>query len=243
MTIGELSRASGVSVRALRHYDRIGLLKPAATTEAGYRQYDESALQQLSFILLFRELKFPLKAIQAMMRSQDFDPVAALNEQIALLEEKRQHIDNLILLAKGIKMRGLNRLNVTASDIEALDEIAARVGDTWEDTPAMREFQQKRAALTETEQAAVEGAFNDLMTSFGEHPEDPASPDAQAMVQRLRDFITEHFYRCDPVMLDYLANLYDGGGEFTQYIDRLAGIGTACFLAKAMRVYREAHQG
>ena len=242
MTIGELSRASGVSIRALRHYDSIGLLKPAATSEAGYRQYDEAALQQLSFILLFRELKFSLKDIQDMLRNPNFDPVAALNEQIALLEDRRKHIDNLILLARGIKMRGLNHLTCSAFDVQELDKIAANVGDDWQDTPAMREFRQRDAHLTDEERQNVSQAFDDLLASFGEHPDDPACPEAQAMVQQQRDFITGHFYNCTPVMLSYLANLYDGGGEFTQHIDRLAGSGTASFMAAAMRIYSETHQ-
>ena len=242
MTIGELSRASGVSVRALRHYDSIGLLKPVATTEAGYRQYDETALQRLSFILLFRELKFSLKDIHDMLHRPDFDPVAVLNEQIALLEDKRKHIDNLILLAKGMKMRGLNHMTFSASDVQALDETAARVGDTWQDTPAMREFRQKDALRTSEERQADSQAFDELLASFGKHPDNPASPEAQAMAQQLRDFITGHFYDCTPTMLSYMANLYDGGGEFTQYIDRLAGNGTASFMAAAMRIYSETHQ-
>ena len=56
MNIGELSAKTHVSIRTLRHYDKIGLLRPTQVTDAGYRQYDESALQRLHTILLFREL-------------------------------------------------------------------------------------------------------------------------------------------------------------------------------------------
>lgn len=241
MTIGELSRISGVSVRTLRHYDAIGLLRPVSTTEAGYRQYDEASLQRLSLILLFRELKFPLKDIRDMLGRSDFDPVAALDEQIARLEEKRQHIDNLILLARVAKMKGLNHLRFSALDAQALDATAARIADAWQDTPAMRECEEKDAARTDEERQSVEQALMHLLASFGQHPEDPSCPEAHAMVQRLRDFITAHFYNCTPAILGGLADLYDGGSEFTRNIDSLAGTGTAAWLAQAMRSYRKTH--
>lgn len=237
MNIGHLARTSGVSVRTLRHYDRIGLLKPSGTTEAGYRLYGDDAPQRLSFILLFRELGFPLGEIRGMLENPSFDLVAALDEQIAKLEDKRRHIDHLILLAQGVKLKGLQHLRFSAADLSKLDEDVARLSDTWQDTPAMREFQEKDAQRTDTEREAAEQGFNDLIASFGEHPADPASPEAHAMVQRLRDYITEYAYDCELPILRGLADIYDGGGEFTQNIDKLAGQGTAAWLAQAVRSY------
>ena len=66
-TVKEVSRLTGVSIRTLHHYDAIGLLKPTQVTEAGYRLYDDAALQRLQNILLFRELQFPLKEIKAFL--------------------------------------------------------------------------------------------------------------------------------------------------------------------------------
>lgn len=72
-TVHEVSRISGVSVRTLHHYDAIGLLKPTAVTEAGYRLYDDAALARLQNILLYRELEFPLKEIKAILDHPEFD--------------------------------------------------------------------------------------------------------------------------------------------------------------------------
>mgnify|MGYP000823437181 CR=1 FL=1 len=66
-TVKEVSRITGVSVRTLHHYDAIGLLKPTAVTEAGYRLYDDAALKRMQSILLFRELQFPLKDIKRIL--------------------------------------------------------------------------------------------------------------------------------------------------------------------------------
>ena len=67
--VQEVSRRTGVSVRTLHHYDAIGLLRPTAVTAAGYRLYDEAALRRLQSILLFRELRFSLKDIRAILDS------------------------------------------------------------------------------------------------------------------------------------------------------------------------------
>ena len=64
MTVNEVSKLAGVSIRTLQYYDSIGLLKPAEYTESGYRLYDDAAMERLQQILLFRELKFPLKDIK-----------------------------------------------------------------------------------------------------------------------------------------------------------------------------------
>ena len=61
MTVNEVSKLSGVSIRSLHHYDKIGLLPATEVTAAGYRLYDDKALERLQMILLFKELQFPLK--------------------------------------------------------------------------------------------------------------------------------------------------------------------------------------
>lgn len=66
-TVKEVSILSGVSVRTLHHYDKIGLFPPTALSEAGYRLYDDEALIRLQEILLFRELEFPLKDIKYLL--------------------------------------------------------------------------------------------------------------------------------------------------------------------------------
>ena len=73
MTVNEVSKLTGVSIRTLQYYDNIGLLKPAEYTESGYRLYDDTALETLQQILLFRELEFPLKEIKTIIGSSDFD--------------------------------------------------------------------------------------------------------------------------------------------------------------------------
>ena len=102
-TVHEVSKLTGVSVRTLHYYDAIDLLKPAKVTEAGYRLYDDTALGRLQSILLFRELRFPLKEIREILDSPNFNPAEALEQQITLLELQKKHIEKLIAFAREIQ--------------------------------------------------------------------------------------------------------------------------------------------
>ncbi len=89
-TVNEVSKLTGVSIRTLQYYDKIGLLKPAGYIGSGYRLYDDAALERLQQILLFRELEFPLKDIKDIVTRSDFDKKKALEQQIELLELRKE---------------------------------------------------------------------------------------------------------------------------------------------------------
>ena len=148
MTVNEVSKLTGVSIRTLQYYDKIGLLHPAEYTEAGYRLYDDAALETLQQILLFRELEFPLKDIKKIVGSPDFDRSKALAQQIELLTLKKEHLENLIDLAKGLKLRGVRHLKFDAFDTRKIDEYAAQAKASWGTTPAYREFEEKSKGRT-----------------------------------------------------------------------------------------------
>ena len=87
-TVNEVSKQTGISVRALHHYDAIGLLKPTKVTDAGYRLYDDAAIERLYMILVFRELGLSLKQIAGILHAPDFDRNRCLEKQIALMQDK-----------------------------------------------------------------------------------------------------------------------------------------------------------
>ena len=73
MTVHEVSKISGVSIRALHYYDKIGLLPATEVSNAGYRLYDDTSLERLQYILLFKELEFSLKEIKNILDNPEFD--------------------------------------------------------------------------------------------------------------------------------------------------------------------------
>ena len=238
MTVNEVSRLTGVSIRTLQYYDKIGLLRPTEYTEAGYRLYDDAALETLQQILLFRELEFPLKDIRTIIESPDFDRSKALAQQIELLELKKEHIENLIDLARGIKGMGVRHLTFDAFDTRKLDEYAAQAKASWGTTPEYKEYLEKSKGRTKEDTAMISRGMMDIFAELGAaRHKDPASEEAQALVKKLQDYITEHFYTCSKEILKSLGMMYSGGGDFTKNIDRVGGEGTAEFTWQAICVY------
>lgn len=239
-TVHEVSKLTGVSIRALQYYDRIGLLHPTERTEAGYRLYDDAALEKLQQILLFRALEFPLKEIAEIVGRPDFDRSKALKQQIELLTLKKQHIENLIDLAVGIKALGVNTLDFSAFDTSKIDEYAAQAKASWGTTPEYREYERKSKGRTKEQEQLIAAGMMNIFREFGEIKQsDPASAPAQALVKRLQDYISEHFYQCSKQVLGGLGKMYGGGGDFTKGIDRYGGEGAAAFASEAIRIYCE----
>ena len=238
MTVHEVSRLAGVSIRTLQYYDRIGLLRPAGYTDAGYRLYDDEQLERLQCILLFRELEFPLKDIIAIMDSPDFDRSKALEQQIELLRLKKEHIENLMNFALGIKLTGVKNMDFKAFDRSKLDEYSRQAKELYGNTPEYRQMQEKMKNRSKEEDNLLADRFMLLFKEAGTiKNSDPASPEAQDLVKRIQDFITENMYTCTTRILRGLGKMYSGGGDFTQNIDEYGGAGTADFVDRAIQIY------
>ena len=237
-TVREVSKLTGVSVRTLHHYDAIGLLKPSRVTEAGYRLYDDTALERLQSILLFRELQFPLKEIGRILDTPGFDRQAALNDQIHLLELQREHIDRLLTDAREMQKNGGKIMSFSVFDKKQQEAFAAEAKQRWGSTDAYRESQTKTAGKSE-EQLRQDGS--DLMAFFarlgGLKSGDPNGDGAQSVVAELQRFITEHYYNCTKQILSGLGQMYVADERFKANIDNAGGEGTAEFAAKAIEFY------
>ena len=239
MTVHEVSKLSGVSIRTLQYYDSIGLLKPSDYTESGYRLYDDAAIERLQMILLFRELEFPLKDIQKIIDSPNFDKSKALEQQIQLLMLKKEHIENLINLARGIKKTGVkNIMDFTAFDTKKIEEYTAQAKESWGDTDAFKEYEKKSKGRTAEDNANMAKDMMKLFTEFGGMKDfDPESETVQKQVKKLQDFITENYYTCTNEILSGLGKAYSAGGEMTENIDKAGGEGTGAFADKAIQIY------
>lgn len=237
-TVNEVSKLTGVSIRTLQYYDNIGLLKPSAYTESGYRLYDDTALERLQQILLFKELEFPLKEIKAIIDAPDFDRNKALEQQIELLTMKKEHLENLINFACEIKWLGVKQMDFTVFDTKQMDEYAKRAKEQWGKTPEYREYEEKTKNRTDGEQQKMLNDFMQIFAEFGEMMTlEPADEAVQLQVKKLQDYISEHFYHCTNEILNDLGKMYAEGGEFTENIDKAGGKGTADFTAKAIEIF------
>ena len=233
-TVKEVSRMTGVSVRTLHHYDAIGLLKPTAVTGAGYRLYDDAALSRLQNILLFRELQFPLKEIKVILDSPDFDPAAALEQQIRLLELQYRHIGDLIAFARALQKKGEVIMDFKPFDTSEMEQYKAEAKAKWGATSAYQKFAQKDAAGV----AQSSRELMELLAGFGALRQLP--PDAPAVQEKtaaLQSFITEHYYICTGEVLHSLGQMYTEDERFRRNIDQAGGEGTAAFVRQAIEAY------
>ena len=237
-TVKEVSRLTGVSVRTLHHYDAIGLLKPASVTEAGYRLYDDAALAKLQTILLLRELEFPLKEIRELLQSPGFDPIAALSDQIRLLELRREKLDRLIEHARQIQKTGVMHMDFKAYDSKKLDRYTEEAKARWGHTDAWRESQEKTRGKSKEDLVSEADGLMDIFRRLGQlRTCSPASAEAQALIGELQNYISAHYYNCTPQILRGLGQMYAAGGEMTENIDRTGGPGTGEFARRAIELY------
>ncbi len=237
-TVKEVSKLTGVSVRALHHYDAIGLLKPTAITEAGYRLYDNAALQRLQTILLFRQLHFPLKKIKAILDDPVFDPMEALEQQIKLLQLQQKQLGRLIDHARQIQKTGVISMDFSPFDSTELDRYAAEAKAKWGNTEAYKEFRQRSADQTPAQLKSTGDALMDIFAEFGAiRHTSPAGNEAQALVAKLQNFISAHYYTCTKQILRGLGQMYIAGDSMTENIDNAGGTGTAQFAHEAIEVF------
>ncbi|MGN0706996.1 MAG: MerR family transcriptional regulator [Faecalibacterium sp.] len=237
-TVKEISALSGVSVRTLHYYDEIGLLPPTRVTAAGYRLYDEKALQRLFTILLFRKLQFPLRQIKAILDAPRFDPAQALEQQIDLLELKRQQLDALIAEARQIQKKGVTEMSFQRLNETKLQEYAEEARHRWGQTEAYQEYEQRTKTQSKDQQTQRDSGLMQLFVEFGAlRTLPPQSKEAQAQAKKLQEYLTAHYYTCTKDILNGLGQMYAAGGEMTANIDAAGGKGTGAFVQKVLEIY------
>ena len=238
MTVKQICRLTGISVRTLHHYDAIGLLKPTKVTEAGYRLYDTAALERLYLILLFRELEFPLKDIQGILDAPDFDRNRVLEGQVEMLKAKAAHLQTCIHIANGIKQTGVKNLKFKNWDPKKIDDYSVQAENLYGKTDAWQEYKQKANNRSKGQEQALGEGIMELFTTLGTMKTlSPEAPEVQAWVKELQRYFTEHFYTCTPQILGSLAESYAGGGSMTENIDKVGGEGTGAFAKQVIDTY------
>ena len=169
-TVKDVSEITGVSIRTLRYYDEIGLLNPTELTKAGYRLYDNKALEKLQEIMFFRELEIPLTDIKKIMDNPNYDKEQALLTQKSLLEQKRNRLNGIIELITDV-MKGVNTMSFEAFSNE---EVQKMVNHTLEcmSKESLAEQAQKYGSMEKYKEHLVAGFANeqavaDLLKWYG----------------------------------------------------------------------------
>ena len=239
MQIKKFAELTGVSVRTLHYYDEIGLLKPSSVDRfTGYRYYDESSVLRMQEILFYRELDFSLKSIAEILSSPNYDREKALKEQKKLLTLKKERLERLILSIDDA-VKGENVMS--AFDNSELEAYKAEAKEKWGNTEAYAEYSEKAKGYSKERFADINTGLEYIFRDFAELMQsgvEPDSSEAQALVKKLQDYITENYYTCTDEILAGLGQMYVADERFKNNIDKYAS-GTAEFASKAIRIYCE----
>lgn len=240
--IKEFAKLTGVSVRTLHYYDEIKLLEPAFVDEQnGYRFYDEKSLERMQEILFYRELDFSLKSISEILTSPNYNKQAALEKQKKLLILKKDRLEKIISAIDNAAKGEIFDMNVfdNSDFISERNKYAAEAKEKWGKTAAYKEYEKKSSAYSKEKYNELNSAISDIFGEFAEcfrSGEKAYDANAQALVKKLQDFITENHYKCTDEILAGLGKMYIADERFKTNIDSHGG-GTAEFVSAAIDAY------
>ncbi|ENZ80732.1 MULTISPECIES: MerR family transcriptional regulator [Caulobacter] len=249
-TVKQMARLSGVSVRALHHYDAIGLLRPRAVGANGYRYYDREDLLRLQQILFHRALETPLKDIQAALDDPGFDLAAALRaHRVRLASEAERYarlvdiVDRTLADLKGDEtmedkemFKGFDPAKQARHEAELVERygepMAERIAQS---TAGMKSWGKGDWAGFQQEAAAIEHDMARALSQGLPVDSDPVT----AIMRRHWAWIAKSWNRePTPDAFAGLAHLYQDNPEFTARYEAIAP-GLTEYLAEAMRAFAE----
>jgi DNA-binding transcriptional MerR regulator len=240
--VGQVAAMTGLTVRALHHYDEIGLVVPTARTAGGYRQYGTEELARLHSVLAYRELGLGLDEIAALLDDDTVDAVERLKDQRRLLTERidrlrrmRRDVDNeLEARAMGITLDPNERFEVFGDSDPT--EYAVEVEERWGDTDAYRESNRRTSGYRKQDWQQMKREAEDVLMGVVSaratgSPSD--SPQAMDAVEAHRQHVTRWFYHCPPEMHVGLGEMFVADSRFRAYYDA-HGVGLAEYVQEAI---------
>ncbi|MER5772530.1 MerR family transcriptional regulator [Streptomyces sp. NPDC001985] len=248
MTVGQVSARLGVTVRALHHWDEIGLARPSLRTAAGYRLYTAADLERLHRIVVYREAGLGLDRIRTVLDDSAADVPGALRAQRAQVTER---IDRLQQLGAGLDRmidaheRGL---------LLTVEQQAAVFGPRWNpdwpaqarerygDTPQWLQYAERSASRGPEEWRAVADAMAGLDRALGEAMDAgvaPGSPEANRLVERHREVFASYFPLTRPMQV-CLGRMYEADPAFSAHYDGIRA-GLAAWFRRIVDAAARAH--
>ena len=237
--IKEAAQLSGVSVKTLHHYDKIGLLVPQKS-ENGYRTYCQADLERLQVILYYKYLGFSLEKIAELLSQDDQALLPHLVRQLEYLQQERDRLDTLISTLRKTIQEEKGERKMTMKEKFA--------GFTYEDNQkyhqkAVEEYGQEVMSEALTRQNGREeesaAAFNQVFQSLAENMQQGLSVDAtenQEQAARLLQAIRTYGFDCSIEVFGHIGKGYVYNPEFKENIDKF-GAGTAQYTADVIAAY------
>lgn len=247
--VSEFAEKSGVTVRTLHHYDRLGLLKPSGRSQAGYRLYGDGDFVRLQQIVTLKFIGLPLRDIKALLDGRNLDLKAALSLQRRLLTEKQRQLAmalTAIAEAEAEAERALRSRR--APDLAALKkiiEVMERQNDMewtkkYYSDAAQAKIAERAQTFTPEMQTKVTQDWNDLLrdveAAIASH-EDPASAKARQLAERWSGLV-KGFTGGDPEVQKGLNKLYSDPGGWPASLKKPWSDDVDAFIRKAMAAHK-----
>ncbi len=247
-TVNQLAKLSGVSIRTLRFYDEIGLLKPAYYGANGYRYYEEKELLLLQQILFYRELGIDLKKIGAILGSSDFNIAAALHMHRKTLKKQEEKIkrlirtiDNTLEHLKGVKKMAAKDIyaGFTKEEQEAYEkQLIEYGGDQMKEVIAQSKTTTDKWTKQDWADMQKEAhALHEKVSKLMEEGKSPSSPEVQKLIAVHYLWINK-FWKPTQETYKGLAQLYLDMPQFKKWFDKFRS-DLLPFFAEAMKVYAD----
>jgi DNA-binding transcriptional MerR regulator len=249
-TVSEVAKVSGVSIRALHHYDEIGLLKPGHVGENGYRYYGRDELLRLQQVLFHRELGLPLEEIRQVLDDPGFDRVAALRaHRVRLMAEAKRYRDLVATLdATLAELEGETDVEEQAMfkgfDPETQSQheawLVERYGDQMQARIDEANAQFKEWTQTDFDRVQMEfAALEDELAQAMAQGLPAGSEVVRSITRRLHAWIARSWNReVTAKAFSGLADLYEAAPDFrARYEARATGLTE--YLAAAVRAFAE----
>ncbi len=230
-TVGNVAAISGVTVRTLHHYEKIGLLVPAGRSEAGYRLYSDADCDRLSRILYYRELGFPLDGIATLLDDPQRDRYGHLERQHTLLRERLARIQAMVAALEremeaqmtGYNLTAEEKLEIFGDFDPANHEDEAR--ERWGGTDAWRQSQERAKRYSKNDWKRIQAEMdrlNGLLVNAMGAGTPTTSPAVMALAEEHRQLISRWFYDCSYEIHRGLGAMYVDDPRFTANIDTTA---------------------
>lgn len=247
-TIKQLGEIAGVSVRTLRYYDEIGLLRPMKINESGYRIYGQQEVNLLQQILFYKAMDFRLEEIQHIINDENFDVNIALTEQLARLINKKKQIDALIEMVN--KTIAHNKGEIKMSDIEKFEafkkdklqeneikygkEIRERYGES-----VVSSTNERFMDLTEEAFNSMQSAEDKMIEALKEviQTGDLESKAAQTVYEKHKEWLSFTWPKYSKEAHIGLAEMYVLDERFGQYYKNKVGVECTKLLCEVIKKY------
>ncbi|MFR9795196.1 MerR family transcriptional regulator [Streptomyces sp. MS06] len=248
-SVGQVAGFAGVTVRALHHYDAIGLLAPSERSRAGHRRYSDADLDRLQQILFYRELGFPLDEVAALLDDPDADPREHLRRRHDLLVariEKLQRMAEAVEHAMEARSMGIELTPEEKFEVFGdfdPDRYEEEVRRRWGGTEAYRQSQQRAASYSKEDWKRINERMDAIHRRMAELLDLQVPADSEAamdVAEEHRRFICDSHYECSHEMHACLGRMYVDDPRFTATYEKIRS-GLAGYLRDAIKANAARH--